>query len=74
MGKEQYVVLKQCYKRRRNRYYYKVVFKVDADNPNALDLCWDFINKDKCEFQYSIVRTYWVGTAYMHEWQSKEIK
>ena len=31
MAKEQYVVLQECYKKRRNRYYYKVVFKVDAD-------------------------------------------
>ncbi len=68
MGKEQYIVLKECYKKRRNRYYYKVVFNVDTDNPNAKDLCWDFIHKQKYEFQYSIVRTYWVGSAYMHEW------
>lgn len=68
MGKEQYVVLKQCYKKRRNRYYYKVVFKVDADNPKAEDLCWEFIHKDKCEFLYTIVKTVWVGSGYMHEW------
>jgi len=68
MAKEQYVVLKQCYKKRRNRYYYKVVFKVDADNPNAEDLCWEFIHKDKYEFQYTIVRTVWVGSGYMHKW------
>ena len=66
MGKEQFVVLKMC---GRKHISYKVVYKVDADNPNALDLCCDFIHKDKCEFQYSIVKTYWVGTAYMKKYK-----
>lgn len=68
MGKKQYVVLQECYKKRRNRYYYKVVFTIDADNPNAEELCREFIYKQKYEFQYTIVRTCWVGSGYMHKW------
>ena len=66
MGKEQYVVLKMC---GRKHISYKVIYKVDVDNPDAIDLCWKFIHEQKCEFQYSIVRTYWVGSGYMKKYE-----
>lgn len=69
MPVKQYVVLKECIKKRRNRVYYKVVFKVDATKEDAAKQCLDYISKQKYEFMYHIVITEYGG--YMKYWSGK---